>query len=77
MPVTQRGLASLGEAVASLCQPNLVGPLLFGDQINRALKAALKATVIGGQSDEQIDEELAKARKAFTRQVNRMVAAKG
>ena len=68
--VTQRGLDSVGKAVQDICGD--VQVTIIGDKINRALKAALKATVLGDQSDEQIGKELTKARRAFVRQLGRM-----
>ncbi len=69
--VTQRGLGSLGEALR-VAAPDFKSDSVVGDLVNRALKAALKATVLGDQSDQQIEKELTKARKAFVRQLRRM-----
>ena len=67
--VTQRGLESLGKAMQDVCGD--VSSIVVGDRINRALKAAFKATVLGNQSDKQVERELTKARKAFVRQLRR------
>ena len=67
---TQRGLVSLGKAMQNVCGD--VSAIMVGDRINRALKAAFKATTLGDQSDKQVEKELTKARKAFVRQLRRM-----
>jgi hypothetical protein len=70
MAATQRGLEGLGyathKAFTDTTPANIVG-----DRVNRALKAALKATVPGAQSDKQMDLLLTRARKAFARQLRR------
>ena len=68
---TQRGPSSLGKAMQDVCGD--VSAIVVGDRINRALKAAFKATTLGAQTDKQIEKELTKARKAFVRQLRRMV----
>ena len=68
--VTQRGLEGLGNAVHRGFN-DTTPERIVGDRINRALRAALKATTL---DDKHIDMELTKARRAFVRQLRRMGA---
>lgn len=71
-----RGLHRIGEKVTTLANPVPVeGFTAIGRAIDAAIKAGLKASIPGLQTDKQVNSVMVKFRQGFSRQLTAEIKA--